>query len=301
MKMSSFRYLVKQGISNVWINRLMSFASVAILTACFILVGGAMLLGLNVRDLFMAIESQNEMVVYLEDSVTEKGAQQLLQHVSELEGVASVRYVSKAEALQEQKEWLGEDAALLNGLEDDNPLPASLRVTLTDLAKLSDVEAECRSFGGVESVSSPTYLAETLTGIQRILLTLGIAIIAILLLASLVVISNTIRLTVYSRRREINIMKYVGATNAFIRLPFVVEGIVIGLIAAVLSFGALTAAYFMIGTLLSGSIIPWVATVTSGLIPYSRLWYWFAGGFLVAGFVIGAFGTGRPVRKYLKV
>ena len=300
MKGSSFKYLVKQGIVNVWLNRLMSFASIGILTACFILVGGAMLLSLNIRDLFVAVESQNEMVVYIEEAAI-PNAEAILSEIEDINGVASTRYVSKAEALEEQKLWLGDDASLLEGLEGDNPLPASIRVTLTDLGMLGEVEARCSGIAGVESISSPTYLAETITGLERVLLFLGIVIIGLLLVTSLVVIGNTVRLTVFSRRREINIMKYVGATNTFIRLPFIVEGMVIGLVAAVLAFGVLFGVYFMIGRLLSDSIIPWVSTISGGLIPFGEVWLFFAIGFLAAGFLIGAFGSWTPVKKYLRV
>ncbi len=301
MRGSSFKYLVKQGIVNVWLNHLMSFASMGILTACFILVGGALLLSMNVQDLFLAVESQNEMVVYLYDETTRQQADSMSVEIEAMEGVQEVRYVSKEEALEEQKDWLGEDGSLLDGLEDDNPLPASLRVTLLDLGRLSEIEARCKSMAGVESVSSPTYLAETLTGVERTLTVLAAIIIGILLLTSLVVIGNTVRLTVFSRRREINIMKYVGATNGFIRLPFVVEGMVIGLVAAVLAFGVLFGVYGVIGRLLSESIIPWVSAVSDGIIPFGEIWYWFAGGFLLSGCIVGAFGSWSSIKKYLRV
>ena len=301
MRGSSFKYLVKQGIVNVWLNHLMSFASMGILTACFILVGGALLLSLNVQDLFLAVESQNEMVVYLYDETTRQQADSMSVEIEAMEGVQEVRYVSKEEALEEQKDWLGEDGSLLDGLEDDNPLPASLRVTLSDLGRLSEIEARCKSMAGVESVSSPTYLAETLTGVERTLTVLAAIIIGILLLTSLVVIGNTVRLTVFARRREISIMKYVGATNGFIRLPFIVEGMVIGLVAAVLAFGVLFGVYGVIGRLLSESIIPWVSAVSDGIIPFGEIWYWFAGGFLLSGCIVGAFGSWSSIKKYLRV
>jgi cell division transport system permease protein len=298
---SSFRYLFKQGLSNVWINRLMSLASIFILTACFILVGGAVLLGVNLTGVFKEIEDQNEMVVYLYDDISDTDRAMIQSTLEDLDGVASVRYVSKDEALEEQKAQLGEDASLLEGLESDNPLPASFRVKLSDLAKLSEVQSVAESLSGVESISAPTYIAETLTGLRRIFLILGGAIILVLLLASGVVISNTIKLTVNARRREIAIMKYVGATNSFIRLPFKVEGTVIGFIAAILSFFVLYGVYAGIQRLIGESSIPWLSSISGGIVSFSDLWYWFLIGFLAAGFIIGTLGSASSMRKYLRV
>ena len=301
MRGSSFSYLVKQGIANVWVNRLMSLASIAILTACFILVGGAGLIGINLRDIFVDIENQNEMVVYLNDDISDTDRAYALSTIEGMDGVNSVRYVSKADALQEQKDQLGADAALLDGLDEDNPLPASFRVKLYDLAKLESVQKKCESLAGVDSISAPTYVAATLTGVRRILIILAAIIIGVLLVASAVVISNTIKLTVNARRREIAIMKYVGATNSFIRLPFKVEGIIIGIIAAGLAFGVLYGVYAGVQSLLSESMIPWLGTVSGGIVPFSQIWYWFLGGFIVSGILIGLLGSASSMRKYLRV
>ena len=279
----------------------MSLASIAILTACFILVGGAGLIGINLRDIFVDIENQNEMVVYLSDNISDTDRAYALSTIEGMDGVESVRYVSKADALQEQKDQLGADAALLDGLDEDNPLPASFRVKLYDLAKLGTVQSKCEALNGVDSISAPTYVAATLTGIRKILLILAAIIIGVLLVASAVVISNTIKLTVNARRREIAIMKYVGATNGFIRLPFKVEGIIIGIIAAGLAFGVLYGVYAGVQSLLSESMIPWLGTVSGGIVPFSSIWYWFLGGFVVAGILIGLLGSASSMRKYLRV
>lgn len=299
MRGSSFGYLVRQGIINTWINRMMSAASIGILTACLILVGGAGLLAVNVRDVFQDIESQNEVVVFIQDEATDAQVDALDGFIDSLKYVSDYRFVSKEMALAEQKEYMGDQGYLLDGLEDDNPLPASFRITLDGLEYMEDLVGSVQERPGVESVSAPTDLAGTLEGIEKTALVLGAIIIGILIVASTVVISNTIRLTLYARRREISIMRYVGATDSFIRLPFVVEGITIGLLSSLLAFGIISTIYSSLGTLLRGSGIAWLSNVS--VIPFSELWLWVLGGFTVFGVLIGACGSAASIRRYLKV
>ena len=301
MRGSSFGYLVKQGIINTWINRMMSMASIGILTACMIIVGGSGLLAVNIRDVFKEIEEKNELVVFVQDDADDITVNEISDRINTLDHIADYHFVSKAEALEEQKEFMGDKGYLLNGLEDDNPLPASFRIKVDSLEQMSYVVDELRYFKGVESVSAPTDLARTLTGVEKTLLVLGSIIIGILIVASAVVISNTIRLTLYARSREIRIMKYVGATDAFIRLPFVVEGITIGVISAALAFGVLALIYESLGTMFGGSGISWLTGVSTTLVPFSGLWKWVLGSFLAFGVVLGAFGSGSSIRRYLRV
>ena len=196
---------------------------------------------------------------------------------------------------------MGEKGYLLDGLEDDNPLPASYRLTLSGLEYLNEIVTSLQSYQGVDTISAPTDLADTLTGVEKTALVLGSIIIGILVVASTVVISNTIRLTLFARRREINIMKYVGATDGFIRLPFVVEGITIGVISALLAFGVIFAIYQSLGTLFAETKISWLTSVSSSLIPFANLWIYVIGGFLIAGVVIGSMASSASIRRYLRV
>ena len=298
MNGGSFRYLVKQGLTNVWLNRVMSLASVGILTACLIILGGAGLLSLNVSDLFTAVENQNEVVIFIKDDATGNEISTLREG---LDYVAETKYISKEDALEEQKEYMGEQGYLLDGLEKDNPLPASFRITLSDLQYLDETVAKIELMEGVETISAPTNLAHTLNGIEKTLLVLGAIIIGILLVASVVVISNTIKLTVFSRKKEINIMKYVGATNSFIKFPFVVEGMTIGIISSVLAFGIIAGVYASLSNMLVGSTVPWVQSISGSLINFWDIWYYVFGGFFVGGVLIGMFGSSSAMRKYLRV
>lgn len=297
----SFGYLLKQGLHNTWLNRVMSLASVGILTACLIILGGVGLLSVNVRDIFKAVESQSEVVVFIEDDATADQIAELGKEIRAMEEVKEANFTSKDQALADQKESMGSKGYLLNGLEDDNPLPASYSIVLNDIEQMAQVQVKLEKLGHVESVSASTYLADTLTGIEKTLTVLGAVIIGILLVASLVVINNTIKLTVFSRRKEINIMKYVGATNNFIRLPFMFEGLIIGVISAILAFVVLTIVYGSLTQMLISSSVPWIQTLSSSVVPYGGLWYWLAGAFLVSGMLIGGMGSAAAMKKHLQV
>ena len=301
MRGSSLGYLIRKGISNIWLNRMMSAASMGILTACLIIVGGSGLLAVNIRDLFTSIENQNEVVIFIKEDATEADVTELGDHIDSLEHVSDYYYVSKAEALEEQKTYMGDKGYLLDGLEDDNSLPASYRLTLSGLEYLGEIVSDLQHYRGVDTISAPTDLADTLTGVEKTILVLGSIIIGILIVASTVVISNTIRLTLFARRREINIMKYVGATDGFIRLPFVVEGITIGIFSAILAFGVILAIYESLGTLFAETQISWLTSVSSNLIPFRTLWYYVLGGFLIAGVLIGSISSSTSIRRYLRV
>ncbi len=301
MKGSSFGYLVGQGIKNTWLNRLMSLASIGILIACFIIIGGAAIITLNVRDFLVSVQSQNEIVVYLQDGMSDNDVEAVKQELSVIDGVYDIVFVSKDMALEEQREFMGEQGDLLVGLEDDNPLPASFRVKLSNLNEIDTVQSIMESLEFVDTISAPVDLAKTLTGIQTTVVALGGVIIIILLVTSLIVISNTIRLTVFARRKEINIMKYVGATNSFIRFPFIIEGMVIGLIASFISFGVLFVMYENIVTLIRDSGVAWIQAMAADMVPFSSVWYFFLGGFVVAGVLIGTVGSSSSINKYLEV
>ncbi len=295
----SFGYLVRQGVNGTWLNRVMSFASIGILTACLILLGGVGLLSVNVQEVFRAVENQTEVAIYIEDDATADQIEALGKQITAIDGVNEIVYISKEAGLEEAKEMLDAQGYLLDGLEEDNPIPASYRIKLTDQSRMAAIQSAIQKMDKVESVVAPTSLAETLTGIERTMRVLGTIIIGILLIASLVVINNTIKLTVFARRREINIMKYVGATNGFIRLPFIVEGLTIGTISAVLAFGVLALVSHSLGEMLTSSVIPAISTMA--VVSFWDVWYWIGGAFLAAGTLIGVFGSSLAMRKHLKV
>lgn len=307
MKWSSFRYLVRQGWHSMVANRLMTVASVGVLTACLFITGVAALVNVNVNSFVDYLSAQNEIEVYLNDDVTADAAAALQEQLEALDNVSACTYTSKAQAVEDMKGWFGADADLLDSYagEDnaDNPLPASLVVTVTDLSQLTDTVQQISTICGASAykIKAPGDLATVLVGLKRIVTYVGWGLVGVLGIVSIVVISNTIRLTVFARRKEINIMKFVGATNAFIRLPFFVEGMTVGAIAGVLATGIVCGAYYAALRYASQPGAAWLSEFTRCLVPLGDVWMYVLGGFVLFGVFIGSVGCSVSIRRHLKV
>ena len=301
MKWSSFQYLTKQGLHNLRANRLMSLASIGVLTACLLLTGIAGLFSANVNSLVEYLGDQNETVVYLDQGLSDEELASVDQTLRSMPGLAAVTYVSQEEVLETYKGYMSEYADLFNDFEEDNPFHANYRVVLEDLNQLDEMIAQLEQIDGVYSVSAPTQLSSVFLTIQRAVTYAGWALVAVLALVSVVVISNTIRLTVFARRKEINIMKYVGATNGFIRWPFFVEGTSVGLISGLLAAGLVIGAYALVVNRIGAMSGFWGPILGSCLISVGQVWPVVLGAFLIFGVVIGSIGTATSIRKYLEV
>ncbi len=301
MKWSSFRYLTKQGLHNLRANRLMSLASIGVLTACLLLTGIAGLFSANVNSLVEYLGDQNETVVYLDQGLSDEQLASVDQTLRSMPGLAAVTYVSQEEVLETYKGYMSEYADLFNDFEEDNPFHANYRVVLEDLNQLDEMIAQLEQIDGVYSVSAPTQLSSVFLTIQRAVTYAGWALVAVLALVSVVVISNTIRLTVFARRKEINIMKYVGATNGFIRWPFFVEGTSVGLISGLLAAGLVIGAYALVVNKVGAMSGFWGPILGSCLLSVGQVWPIVLGAFLIFGVIIGSIGTATSIRKYLEV
>ena len=301
MKWSSFRYLTKQGLHNLRANRLMSLASIGVLTACLLLTGIAGLFSANVNSLVEYLGDQNETVVYLDQGLSDEQLALVDQTLRSMPGLAAVTYVSQEEVLETYKGYMSEYADLFNDFEEDNPFHANYRVVLEDLNQMDGMIAQLEQIDGVYSVSAPTQLSSVFLTIQRAVTYAGWALVAVLALVSVVVISNTIRLTVFARRKEINIMKYVGATNGFIRWPFFVEGTSVGLISGLLAAGLVIGAYALVLNKVGAMSGFWGPILGSCLLSVGQVWPIVLGAFLIFGVIIGSIGTATSIRKYLEV
>ena len=302
MKFSSFKYLFRQGWNNFKGNRLMSVASVGVVTSCLILVGICGSLVLNVNSFVQYLGAQNEVVIYMKDESTLENINSINSSLEKDEDVTEFKFVSKEEALKEQMEYMGRYESLLSGYQgENNPLPASFRVHLADLTRLEPVSMEFSAFEGVDYVSTPTELAGVLITLKNVTYYAGLAILVILVMVSMVVISNTIRLTVFARRREISIMKYVGATNGFIRLPFIVEGLLIGTISALITFAVVAGGYVYLFNYITTQATGFIAMLSMCMVPFTSIWPVMLIGFVGFGWLIGGMGSAFSMRKYLKV
>lgn len=223
--------------------------------------------------------------------------------IESIDNVESYVYVSKDEALTEAMGWMGNYSDLLEGYREDNPMPASFRITVKDLEQLNSTVSRLEKIEGLDYINSPNSMAQILVTLKKAVAWVAAGLVAVLSVVCIVVIGNTIRLTVFARRKEINIMKYVGATNAFIRWPFFVEGMTSGLLAGLLSFGLLSLGYTQLVNyvLTHAEGFAWLNNVFYSILPYSTLYRPMLLVFLGVGVVLGGLGTAGSVRKYLKV
>lgn len=288
-------YLIREGVRNIWSNRTMSLASVGVLASCLMMTGAAVLFSMNINSAMKNIEGSNSVKVYMQQGLPVLTAVKTGEDIKKLDNIASCKFVSKDEAIENVMGMLGEkDATLLSGMTGkDNPLPDAYQVSFKDLSKYKETVAKIQKIGGVSSVNDYSDIASKLTRLDRMITTGGFWIVLILSLVSLFIISNTIRVTMFSRRLEINIMKSVGATDWFVRVPFVVEGVIIGLVSGALSSGVLHLLYGkMTGTLSSITLftpLP-ISDMSAKLTLLS----------LLAGCVFGVVGGIISIGKYLK-
>ena len=302
MNWSSFKYLARQGLHSMVKNRLMSVASIGVLTVCLLITGVAGLFTLNVGSLMDYLGSQNETVVYLDEDLTEEGLAAVDSALRSISGLREVTYVSKDEALERMKESMGDNAYLFDVFEgSENPFLANYRVVLDDVSDLPEIQPQLEAIEGVSSVGAPMQLSQMFTSVHKGVSLVCVILVAVLGFVSVVVISNTIRLTVFARRKEINIMKYVGATNGFIRLPFFVEGVTVGLIAGAIATVVVLGGYQLL--LIYAVKLPgfWGTLLAGTLLPLADVWYLVLVGFVLFGVLIGSIGTASSIRKYLKV
>lgn len=302
MKASSFGYLLREGARNVWVNRMMSVASVGVLTACLLLIGGALLFSINVNGIVGYVESQNEVKVFLKDDIPDLTRTTLDSEIRKVDNIIDIKYIPKEEGIEQFAETMGEYSDLMDGLRgEDNPLPDTYVIKVEDLSQLEETVEQLKGLAGVESVSAPMEVASSITGIKNAVNLFGVFVVAILILVSLIITANTIKITVFNRRREISIMKFVGATDSFIRLPFIIEGTILGLISALLAFGIIWLGYDYILRSLSENATGWLALAYRNFVPFESVADRIFLGFVSAGVLSGTFGSMLFVRKHLKV
>ncbi len=241
---SSFRYLFKEGFRNTWSNRMMSIASICVLMSCLVLIGCASMIFLSIESLLGRIEEENVVMVYIKDDTADADITAMGNTLKGIDNVKEVEFVPKEDAWAEQLATMEEaQAKFFTEISSDIPLPDAYKVTVDDLTYFDQTVNQIEKLDHIDTIRENKDLAEKLVTIRHGVEVISIVIVAVLLAISVFIISNTIKLTVYSRRLEISIMKSVGATNSFVRLPFVVEGMILGIISGVISLGLVWAFY----------------------------------------------------------
>ena len=300
MRTSNVTYLVKKGVSSVWKNFVMSFASFSILMVSLLLVGCTVLLMLNVNIIMGNIEDTNEIAIYLEEDVQQSQIDHIRNVLESNSDLMDIQYVSKEEGLKNFSENMGDQAELLEYL-DRNPIPETFLARAADLTKIRHVVNLISEIDGVEKVQAPYDFAGILVNIRNTFSVIAIAVLAALIVVSIVIVSNSIRTSVFARRNEINIMKYVGATNGFIKIPFFVEGMFIGIIAGTAAWGLTWLIYDAVFSMFGGDAALWQMFGVFNLIPFEDIRWIVLALNCAAGALLGAMGTVISTGKHLNV
>lgn len=284
------RYLIKEGYRSLRKNLFMSAASVLVLVSCLLITGCAFLVFENVNHGFEWAYQQNIVVAYSAQGATEEQNTAIKTALEGMDNVAEIKFESKEELLERYSAEFGE---LLEDLKEDNPLQDAFIIRFVDLTKFDDTIQEIRAIEGIDTIDYNSDLSSLLVKVRDLVLTIGGWVILLLLLVSLFIIANTIKLTVYTRRLEIHIMRSVGATNGFIRFPFMIEGLILGTTAGALSYGLVFGLYALVYRYFP-------KTAAFQLISFSEVWWQLLVGFLVGGMLVGLIGSSISTGRYLK-
>ena len=298
MRFSSFTYLVGQGLHNLKANKMMTLASMGVLIVCMILVGAAFLFGANIDSMVAYIGEQNETVAFINDDADTAAVEEAIRSIPH---VAGVEFISKDQMLDEYSQRLEGYTNLKEMFQNDNPLLANYVVRADDPANISSVAAALQNVDGVRAVNSPQAMSDLFVSLQKAVTYVCFVLVIVLAIVSVACICNTIKLTVFTRRKEIGIMKLVGATNGFIRFPFFVEGVTSGLISALIASAIVCGGYYAVYEWYGKN--PTNLTIMFGgtLLPLQDLWYYVVLGFMLFGFVLCGIGTATSIRKHLQV
>lgn len=295
MKGTSLKYLTHEGFRNVWVNRLMSLASVTVLMACLIIMGAGIMIYFNINNVVDKVQSQNVVMVYVADDASEDETTQIGTSLKGISNVESCEFVPKEVAFQEQIQSMGGDAALFEGF-DEIPLPDAYKVTVKDLSQFENTVSQIKQINKVDSVRENSDLASKLLSLRHAVSIVSVGLVVMLFLVALFIISNTIRITMFSRKLEISIMKAVGATNWFIRWPFMIEGMILGTISGIVSMGVLWGLYAVAEKVFAQTL----SLIGFSLVPFSGYWWQILLVFVAIGLFTGGFGSLVSMAKYLK-
>lgn len=296
MKYNILGYLIGEGFRNVFKNKKSTFACLAIMCATMLIFGIFFVIGKNISNAINQIESSQAIEVFIDNDATDEEIEKLGQEILEINGVNTIQFKTKEQALNQMKEILKSDQDILNGMDI---FPASYIVKLTDLTLSSQVQEEINKLDNVKNINSSDATSAKLVSIGNTINIITAIILVLLILISIFIIGNTIKLTVHARRKEISIMKYIGATNSFIRAPFVVEGIIIGTVASLISVLLIGLAYNMVSNRIIGSSLNNI--IGFNLLSFNELFNLIIIVYIALGIGIGILGSAMSMRRYLKV
>lgn len=295
--MTTNTYLIKEGYENLKKHGSKTFSTMLIICATMLVLGIFMILFTNVNKNVETVKVEQGIQAFIEDTATDADIEYIKDAIKKIDGVGEIRYISKDEAYEDAKNVFKDQEYFLEGLDKVQIFPASYVVKFADIEKADNIKSRIEKIDGIYKVKYNSSTINAVISISKIanIFLLGIGVV--LLVVSIFIISNTIKLAVYSNKREIFIMRYIGATNKFIKKPFVIEGAIMGIVSALISFMLISIAYVVIY-----ARIPKVGSSLGvfGFIPYTSLWWMILAIYIVLGLFIGILGSSISIKKYLK-
>ena len=302
MRMSNFSYLVRRGVGSVFRNGMMSLASFFVLLVSLMLIGMSVLVAMDIGVIMSNIEEKNEIDVYVYGDVDQTVLNHITDAISSNQNVPAggVVFYSKEDAWEDKQNEMPEMKELFEYLPE-NPMPHTFRVTVNDISLISETAEEFRTIEGVEKVTAPYDFASALVNIRSTLTVIAGAILIVMVVTSVIIIYNAIRSSVFARAKEINIMKVVGATNSFVKIPFFIEGMFIGVAAGAASWFITKITYEALVQLFREDLTIWRIFGLADMIQFDEVTWYFLAANCILGAVLGAIGTIISTGKYVRV
>lgn len=301
MKLSGIKYLADQGVENIWKNKMMAFATFCVLLISLMLVGVSALFYINIDSIINGIGGKNEIAVFLNNDTSQERVDEFGVQISGIDGISDVVYVSKEQALANMTDSMPDYSIIFQSLQGDNPLPDGYRIKVSDYEDVAGIVSQLSAMPDVKKVNASYDFVDFLRQLRRILTLVAGAVIIALVVVSMIMISNTTKASVFARREEIQIMKYVGATNAFIRTPFFVEGMVTGIFAGIGAFIITWFGYRSVYNAILGQIELMNVIGMGSLIPFRDIQFYVAAAYVAAGAIVGALGSVICTRRHIDV
>jgi len=296
--MNKLGYLFHEGFSSIGKHGFMSFASVTIIVACLIIMGSFSLLAVNVDQMIRKLETQNEMLAFVKEDYSESQARAIEPKLEAINNVSKVEFITREQAMDNFKKSYS-NRSLFEGI-DETTFRARYVIYLNDISLMQETQTQIGQVTGIDDVNAPIEISKGMVTFRNVVAAVSIILIVILFIVAVFIMSNTIKLTTFGRREEIAIMKMVGATNSFIRTPFVIEGLTLGVLGAAIAFGLQWGIYTLITEKIMGTIAGKFINVLT-VMPFTDLALDVGLVFLGVGVVVGAFGGAIAIRNYLKV
>lgn len=292
---AGFAYYVREGLSSVFVHGFTSLAAMLVIAACLMITGIFSLVAYNIDLQIRELEGKSEIVIYIDEEVSREDAKALGSRIKKIDNIKTADFVTKEQLFEDYLESLGEDAYVMEELRDDNPLRDSYQITMKDVSLHKETVEELEALDGVAASSSMQEVSDRLIQIRKVVNLISVTLVALLGAVSVFIIANTVKLAMFARKEEIAVMKMVGATNHFIRAPFVVEGMFLGMCAALLAFFVQWGVYAYVTKQLAEG------TAILTMVSFGTVWQPVLGLMLAAGLVLGVGGSVITIRRFLKV